>query len=180
MGVDCTANLLRPVNINDVAEIIAVLLGNKHETYKISGSDGVFHRAEGFKFVVHENNSEHYSGSGSIIVEDQITDVGPFETFFMLERKDGIHLRGRNNTRKIAIYRRLVDIFGGQVDYCDSDDIDVNYEMPKPKYDTMPEDGAEWDFWFWQILMNNLPPLTKEEIYAWEDYSVYHLKGGWK
>ena len=53
--------------------------------------------------------------------------------------------------------KALVDLFGGEVDYCDSDFTDVDYSHTVD-YRTDPEDGEEWQRWQERIF--NLKPAV--------------------
>ena len=55
--------------------------------------------------------------------------------------------------------KALVDLFGGEVDYCDSDFTEVDYSHTVD-YRTDPDNGEEWQLW--QERLFNLKPVVDE------------------
>lgn len=70
----------------------------------------------------------------------------------------------------IALGRRLVDFFGGWVDYNDCDEHDRDY-VRAARYTYTPSDGEEWEQH--QIAMRAVEPLTDEEVLASVADAVY-------
>ena len=78
----------------------------------------------------------------------------------------------RSTASNIALGKRLVDFFGGFVDYNDCDNSDSDYAVAEKTADECdPQDGQPWDDF--QERMFNLKPITKEEIEACRQYSAY-------
>ncbi len=72
----------------------------------------------------------------------------------------------------IAVGRRLVDFFGGALDYNDCDDKDINFRRPKKSRKmNAPEDGKPW--YAFQERMLIVKPITEKEIQAMVKHAAY-------
>jgi hypothetical protein len=68
-------------------------------------------------------------------------------------------LTGGSNKFWIEVGKRLIDFFGGYIDYNDCDDIKKDFEKEKPRLKNNPNDGEEWnDF---EKEKYNIKPLVK-------------------
>lgn len=74
----------------------------------------------------------------------------------------------------IALMTKVVDFFGGELDYQDCDDVDVNYSVPaKTLEENSPSDGEAWyDF---QNRILAIKPLTKDEWQAADQHAAYKI-----
>jgi len=72
----------------------------------------------------------------------------------------------------IALGVRLVDFFGGTVDYSDCDSVDVDYQVAaKSALDNGPTDGEAWNVMQQRII--DLKPLSRQEIEAAAAFASY-------
>jgi hypothetical protein len=88
------------------------------------------------------------------------------------EKGDSRGIIMRSWACNIVVCKKLVDFFGGWVDYQDCDSIDVDYNV-KPKSDKMncPEDGDEWQNLQERIMA--VQPITQEELDDAERHAAY-------
>lgn len=70
----------------------------------------------------------------------------------------------------IAIGRRLVDFFGGWIDYQDCDEEDMDYRQPL-QYHCCPEDGEPWKSF--RQRMSEVQPITRSEYERSKQYAAY-------
>ncbi len=78
-------------------------------------------------------------------------------------------LMPRSFAEAIAIGKRLVDIFGGYVEYQDYEDA-IDYYNDLVKIFTLNDDN---DFDLWQKFLWKLKPLTKKEIKDCKKFAAY-------
>jgi hypothetical protein len=75
----------------------------------------------------------------------------------------------------MAIMHRLVDFFGGILDYNDCDDIDNNYEVEAKSWeDNRPSDGEAW--YRLQNRILDLKPITEEEWRSYDKVAYYKIE----
>jgi hypothetical protein len=76
----------------------------------------------------------------------------------------------------IAVGKRLVQFFGGEIDYQDCDEIDVDFARPSKSLKINdPQDDDEWDTF--QRRLFRLKPLMVEDIKDADQYAAYKLDG---
>ncbi len=133
MGVDCRIILPHNVRVDDVVKVIGIAAGFKpeliHETW------GSYVKVAGVKI---ENTS--------VPSMCQINFDGRFVYYhFEAENGKGRLLNPKSTDFWIAIGRRLVDFFGGELDYSDCDIDDVDYAR-KSKGNNLncPSNGKPW------------------------------------
>lgn len=72
----------------------------------------------------------------------------------------------------LAVAHRLVDFFGGIVDYIDTDDIDINYQQIRKSDKTnCPSIDPQWDGK--DTAVTNIQPLTLAEIERFTNRAAY-------
>jgi hypothetical protein len=154
MGTDCKITFPGDVRADDAAKVIGILLGcEKHWT------------ESGNARWVDVDNAK--VGHTSMPKCAEITAEGPMGTVRALwhfEFGEGAS-RGMLPTSRptwIAIARRMVEFFGGKVDYQDTDAVEVNYSAKKPRKVNNPSDDKAWDDFHNELWQ--LKPLTKAEI----------------
>lgn len=155
MGVDCRINLPADVRLSDVAEAIGILLGCKPERHDFDRG-GWCCRVPGA-----ETTPASVDTCAEIKIKPPKGEPRWFLYHFEVEY-DGRLIMPRATDVNIALGRRLVQFFGGRLDYndCDSTDWNEAYDRPRPRNN--PSDGAEWDSF--QAEMMELKPLTPTEI----------------
>jgi hypothetical protein len=60
-----------------------------------------------------------------------------------------------------ALFTKIVDLFGGIIDYADDDDSFRDYVVPA-RYDYTPSDGEEWQEW--QYLMSSVSAVNEDDL----------------
>jgi hypothetical protein len=167
MGIDCKVHLPENVRVKDVANVIGALAGCPVKQKHYSGA--VFVEVENVKV-----ESTSVPQMAQIMVEPPGGCVDGEKChfvyyFFEVEEGSGRLLNPRSTAWWIAIMRRVVDFFGGSIDYSDCDDVDVDYSVPaKPDSVNRPTNGAEWDDLQNRILA--IKPITVEE---WKAEAVH-------
>ena len=73
----------------------------------------------------------------------------------------------------VAAARRLVEFFGGYVDYNDCDCSERDYVVPDRPDIQHAEDGEQWEHF--QARKLAVTPLSKEEIEKAAEYSSYRV-----
>jgi len=171
MGVDTRITLPPAARVGDVAKVVGILLGLKSSKEPLHDDTW---------YVAVPGAAIEPSG----VVECALIALkGPVSVFdgeasvHLLYHFEGDHdgsrlLMPRSYAGWIALGRRLVDFFGGEVDYADCDAADVDYSVPrKDWHEIAPKDGEEWHAF--QQRMLDLPPITKADVKACQQYAAY-------
>jgi hypothetical protein len=170
MGVDCKITLPPATRARDVVKVLGILAGTKPYRYDL-GNTSWAAGVEGANLFT--------SGvDGLVRLRWDAPEGQPSEALYHFEwgpygRNDLRGCRGlmpRSTPWWCAVAVRLVDFFGGEVDFNDCDDSDCDYSVPW-REDCSAEDGEEWRA-FQQRLMD-LQPLTPEEIDAARAVAAY-------
>lgn len=160
MGVGCRILLPGNVRIRDVCSVIAVAVGFEPSVEPLTKT-GVSTRVKGvtakastdtmpdFLTVQFDNRHCYFSY--------EPTDVNP----------GGRTLNPKSTAFWCLVGQRLVDVFGGKVDYNDCDDIAFDY-VKRNRSNAMncPNDGDEWNALQYRIA--NVPPITEQEFRAFK------------
>lgn len=172
MGDSTHIYLPHSAQLRNIANAIGILAGLKPETQKIEGSDGFFFDVPGVSlkptssFGVVEIFFE--APAGQCLIDGR-------ERHFVYFHFEGE--RGTGDIRKYdrvslnppstgfwqALGRKLVDTFGGEVDYVDNDSIEFNYSR-RPNRLNGACAGDAWDKHQRRIF--DLKPLTKADLKA--------------
>lgn len=168
MGVDTSILLPNNVRVRDVADVIGILVGKKAEKqyFNTSGSGWATH-VEGVKV-----KPSSIPECADINIEGPFSDdvipyrngqVGLYVLYHFEPEYDGRLLYPRMSNFWVAVGKRLVQFFGGQVDYNDCDAVEINFRRrPKSRKMNAPSDGSSWyDF---QERLLKLKPLTRDEL----------------
>ena len=166
MGVDTVVLLPAHVRVQDVTDVIGKLLGHSSKL-RDSGSVDVaqvnVENIEGLPDCVYLRG---YHGKG-----DQRRPTFTFT--YPFESDDGRRIiMRRSRAENIALFRRLVDFFGGSVDYQDCDAEDADYSVECPIDESAPTDGDAW--YAFQKRIHVMTPLSEEEVAACEEFAAYH------
>ena len=74
----------------------------------------------------------------------------------------------------LAVMHRVVDFFGGTIDYQDCDDIEVDYTVPaKSLQENSPSDGEEW--YVFQNRILEIKPITEKEWRSYDSRAAYRI-----
>jgi hypothetical protein len=173
MGVDARIRLPANVRLGEVAECIGVLLGLKPRKEPLQHCrDGAWAvRVDG---VTVTGNVTMPTCADINIVGATIGENSKRWFLYHFEGSpNGERLIiPRSTALNIAMGRRLVEFFGGEMDYSNCDNIDCDYRIePKGEDENHPEDGEPWQNLQERIL--NLPPLTEAEVAEWQEVAAY-------
>ena len=76
----------------------------------------------------------------------------------------------RSHPYWLAVGKKVVDAFGGRIDYADCDDSSNDYEAPV-RWPEGWEDGPGYQAL--QAILRSITPVTDEDIRAMEEYAAY-------
>jgi hypothetical protein len=169
MGVDTKIMLPGRVRLQDVARVLGALAGCKTEL-KVKPTY-VYCQVDDVK-VDNSHTPEcaniRWTGGGELKPDGYVMfHYEPCEF-------DGRLLMPRSTPWWIAAGKRLVDFFGGKVDFNDCDDVDVDYERPSPG-DIAPSDGEPWREF--QRRMSEVKAITAEDLAANDKLAAYPGRG---
>jgi hypothetical protein len=185
MSVDTKILFDHKVRLDDIVKVMAILVGNKPEKSFFDHSDGWSTRVNGAKIektcvvgmyyivikppkgqTLVDGEKEHH---GSFHFE---TGIGPSDDFgdHMILGK-GLYVGA--TAFWIAMGKRLVDFFGGYMQYNDCDaDTKIDYMQKMPPY-ASASNGKPW--YELQEAMLNLHPLFKGEYEEADKYAAYKI-----
>lgn len=184
MGVNCTIDLPPSVRVDYVAMAIGVLSGlTPEKAYFGSGSDG------GWAARVPGVDVQPVGRTSPGMVD--ITIAKPHRSsplidgevvhsvFYFFESSDdnGKPVRSLNPPSTaywISVGRALIRLFGGKIDFSDTDDVDVNEKRPAWKHNNA-SDGEPW--YELQNRIMNIKPLTEKDLDANVKHAAY---GDWR
>lgn len=170
MGVDCKINLPDNVSIKNVASVIGAVCGCPAKKVPLN------------------NTSWYAEVSGVVVLPTAIVEmariqilrttldgVSGHEVFYHFECRCGRLLSPKSTAFWIAVGRRLVEFFGGTMDYNDCDDLECDYRVPgKTGEDNSPQDGVPWHVFQQRIL--DIKPITEEEWRGCDQYAAYKIE----
>ena len=169
MGVNTRITLEPRAGYENVATVVAILLGCKPTLETLGGDYGLVCHVVGLEI----------KPSGSLgLIDIQITP--PYgenrSLFYHFEfgREGKRGLLPRSSAINIALGVRLVEFFGGGVDFHDSDDVDCDFNSEGLSF-CNAEDGAEWGTL--QQALFDLRPITMSEALQYEKFASYKLDG---
>lgn len=173
MGVDCIAQLPANVRAVDVGNVIGRLAGLPARRCKIGNSKSIFVEVPGVSVKPGSSNAPEYAHIVVAPPPGVASICAPLRVSYSFEGDGGCRkLMHRSRPIWLAIFRRLVNFFGGKLDYSDFDDIECDhYVPPKPNAENCPNTGAEWEALQLRIL--NLPALTEADIEAERENAYY-------
>jgi len=172
MGVDTNIYLPIDVDIEDIGRVMSILMGNKPKLGK--GYDNSFSCCVGgFKFE--HTNTPHmtmilFTPEGGKFIDGQDTH---YCHFFYCNREEQTGeitncLYPRSNPFWCALGKRLVQFFGGKVQFNDCGSAKgknvyrSKRHCPVDRRGLTPHDGKKWNEY--QKAMSELKPLTKENL----------------
>lgn len=168
MGVDARIYLPPQVAVDYVAEAIAIAGGAKWEDQDIGG-------ARDKLIVVKVPSLEVKPASVVSLVDirffDEIRQVHRYVNYhFEFGMKGERGFMPRSRAYWLAVGKKVVDAFGGRLDYADCDDSDADYEVEV----RWPE---EWErnpgYQQLQTILRGITPVTAEDIAAMADFAAY-------
>lgn len=113
MGVDCKVKLPPGVRVKDVGKVLAILSGAKVEKRSLGRSDGWSAHVPSLAF-----KDAGVGPTRTVITWIDGDQSAQGQLYHFEFRRDGSRgMIGRSYATWIATCRRLVDFFGGEVDY---------------------------------------------------------------
>lgn len=164
MGADTRILIPTGSRIGDVSNVIGVAVGLEKSLATLSENsiylkvDGVNHKPSSLSECAHI--AWHYENENHSILFHFQPSGSP----------DHLLLMPRSTAFSICLGKRLVDVFGGFVDYNDCDDIDVDYSVDNNPL-RLATDGEEWDKW--QKFMHSFDEITDAELESAKILSAY-------
>lgn len=170
MGVDTLIRLPADVRIRDVSIVIGILAGLKPEQHSLCGS------SYSCSVAGVETKSSSIPECADIEINGDLVDGEKnHHVMFHFEYKASRLLMPRSTAFWIAVGRRLIQFFGGSMDYQDCDSVETNYRRKSPRKDNSPEGGKPWHDL--QDAMLAIKPITKDELIKCDKWAAYRLDG---
>lgn len=166
MSVDCRIYLPGNVRVRDVAKVIGRLMGCEAKKEPLGSS----YHPDAWSVNVSGVSVKAgcVEGMADIFIKSKQAKAGESQLswFYHFEADTfpgmRVMLPGSRPLSK-AIGKRLVEFFGGKVDYSDCDEKDIDYQRPAKKdSENCPNDGKPWQRLQQRIF--DVKPLTEEEI----------------
>jgi len=172
MGVDCGINLPDNVRVKDVAQIIGIAAGL---TPQWGGSHGAkwveVPGADVTNTIIPEMVEIAIRSLGHLLIDG---DAMHTVNYHFESDNNGRSLNPRSTAFWLAVAHRLVDFFGGTIDYQDCDDVEVDYFVPaNVRSVNSPSDNEEWDLF--QQRKFEVKPITKEELLHYDNLAAYKM-----
>lgn len=169
MGCDC--NIYLPLNVRpkDIVNVIGILCGKEKKWEYSAFKTAKWIKVEGIKWVGNEAIPE----MTSLIVASPLSEVvTPYREsinayhFWMCEEDrrgkfQQISVRSCNFWNVVGI--KLVNFFGGEIDFNDCDEVEVNYSRRAKPNDVNGYESEE-DFNKFQNRLFKLQPLTADDF----------------
>jgi hypothetical protein len=161
MGINTKIFLPHSARLRDVSNVIGMLVGCPHTSNRFLVVDGVEIKGNPTmpECPIISIKPEHFSKDVF-----KARDGDPIYWLFHYETESDARLIAPGSNKfSIALGKRLVDFFGGWVDFNDCDSLHRDHEAPIPAFGVnSAEDGKP--FWDLQKRMASVKPLTLKEI----------------
>ena len=179
MSVDTKIALSPGTQIADVADVIAILLGRPKTWTALLGHQQTNHNLpeptdRGWTEVAGITYKTSDTQPQCCTINIPEIPEGWWFFYHFEFGHGGPGLIGGCRAERIYLHKRLVDFFGGAVDYNDSDRREVNYRKPAPSWLLRRADDK--CFHALQLAKWNLQPMTKKEIARYEKYAAYKME----
>lgn len=168
MGIDARIYFPPQVAVDYVAEAIAIAGGAKWEDRDIGG-------ARNELVVVNVPSLEVMSSRVVTLVDirffDEIRQVPRYVNYhFEFGTKGERGLMPRSRAYWLAVGKKVVDAFGGKLDYSDCDNSDIDYEV-EVRWPDEWQDGPGYEQL--QAILRSITPVTAEDIAAMAEFAAY-------
>lgn len=173
MGVNCNISLPANVRVDDVASVMGAAAGCEVRKMLLNGTDSWAVRVLG----VDVRGSDTCPGMAVITIHNPTLDSeSKHWCYYHFEHRGGRRLLSPKSTAFwIAVGRRLVEFFGGRIDYRNCADVGFLEIPDKPDGLNHAEDGAEWDAL--QMRIAAVKPITKAEWRSLDAVAAYKIGG---
>lgn len=170
MGVDARVTLPANVRLSNVANVMGAVAGcpATKSFFDRDPKNGWSTRVEGVEVLTTSIPS---------MCEIRITPPNgcvdgekSHFTFYHFEPDNGVGrlMLPRSTAFWIAVMHRVVDFFGGEIDYNDCDDVSCDYSVPHKTWEeNSPSDGEAW--YTFQNRILEIKPITVEE---WNSFNL--------
>lgn len=176
MGVDCNILIPSDARARDIVTVLGAIVGcpvTKHTFGMGNGKESYAAKVSDRHIEIENPDSPLLVGSPTIdIYKRTIDGVAHHHVMLHTESHHGLYkvMCPKSTAFWIAVGRRLVRFFGGQMVYSDCDG-KVNFKCKKPRRWNDPEDGKAWrDF---QDAILAIKPITKEDLENCAKYASY-------
>lgn len=144
MGVDTRIMLPEDVRVAEVAEAIGILAGLSAKKQSLGWGDSFACQVAGASATPSSIPTCCYINIKGNIIDGQKAH----QVLFHFEPDDNAHygrlMLPRSTAFWICVGRGLVEFFGGAVDYCDCDSVNIDYHKVKPRHKNNPSHGKAW------------------------------------
>ena len=177
MGCDTRVRLPYGTHIEDVGDVIAILLGNPVQWHDCTPTQGTRVTEQPTKSGFIRTGVTYKPSESSphlvTIVPPTIPEMYGDGWWFLysFEGAKGPNMSGGSRAERIALHRRLVDFFGGVVDYNDCGVKMSNYRRKSPAW--LGKNDTSKHYHDIQVAKFNLKATTAEEIAACEKFAAY-------
>lgn len=175
MGVDMRVKLPANVQVENVAKVMGAYAGCiKRKAFFINDPKN------GWSTVVDGVEVTNTSVIGMVQINlsgDLFDGAKNHFCFYHFESSnDGSRLMlPRSTAFWIALMTKVVDFFGGSLDYNDCDNNEDDYVVPEKTHEeNSPEDGEAW--YNFQNRVLNIVPVTVEEWHAADKHAAYKIE----
>jgi len=155
MGVDTRITFPAKTRVSDVMEVIAAIAGFPKRLEPIGHGDSKAFHCDGVKFdptSVPSMIDLHWDGPID----------GKHSVFYHFESETGRPLMSPPATPFwLAVGIKLVETFGGEIDYSDCDISEIDFSKGKPPF-MAADDGRPWQRW--QEWMFSVTPITPADV----------------
>lgn len=178
MGADCDVELPPYVRIQDVGDVLSIASGGDWTMRTLDWGHYVKTDAQ----LIHTHTPEMVIILLPKTIDREFGGLnGAHEAhyFFESEKKAGWKtIILRSTAFWIPVAMRLVDFFGGSVDFNDNDSIAVDYSQPA-KYKRSPSKGNAWDQF--QAAKAEVTPISLKDMKAADQLKgcAYKMKGNY-
>jgi hypothetical protein len=171
MGVDCKIMLPDNVRVKDVAKVIGIAAGLLPKWDGSHGAKWVEVPGADVKTTSIPEMAVINLDGGHLIDGESKHFV-----FYHFESSRGGRLMGPRSTAFwLAVAHRLVDFFGGVIDYQDCDSQYCDYgSAANTREENSPEDDEEWVRF--QERLFNVKPITKDELLHYNELAAYKME----
>jgi hypothetical protein len=167
MGVNARIYLPPPVRLDYVSIALAIAGGARWENFDLQEGTGV-------QAVRVPSLDLRSPGGAPCIAAVEFRDSMRNERrhllyYFEFGDKGERGLMPASRPYWLAVGKKLVDTFGGRIDYSDFDDCHNDYEVEN----RWPEDWEDTAFVRLEDMLRAIQPVTREEIRAMEKFAAY-------
>lgn len=161
MGVDIRLTLPANVRVRDAANVVSKLVGYESTVTGDSGDEAI-------RF---SDGDVHVDGMLDNVTMARLRWEGG-TMYWFFEGEDGQRrVKAESTPLYCAIAKRLVDFFGGKVEYHDTDDRSYYAAPANHRVMNSPDYGVAWSAFIRRI--HDVRPLTVDEVMGFNNVAAY-------